>query len=214
MEELRAVPKKADGTFNPVNKGSALLPAASPTHPPPFLTLMPSPPPTPLPTEAASIMAKVQGLQKNLQMKEQEVLQVSGFISAAKQQIAAMESHQMNLRGAKLLSGGPSKDTLEQAQIDAQVAVDEVNELGDSVLLGAGTKAPTSDDINAFLAENAPDSPQAAAAVGGGYAPAPLPVHAFAPAAAYAPAARAASPPRQLAAPAPAAAQGAAAYDE
>jgi hypothetical protein len=126
-------------------------------------------------------MAMLQGLQKDLQTKEQEVLQVSGFISA-ELQIFAMESHQMNLRGAMLLSGGPSMEELDQDKIDAQVAVSEVNELNDSVLLGAGAKALTDADLNAFLAENAPDSPQAAAAVGGGYAPAQLPVPASAPA--------------------------------
>ena len=111
--------------------------------------------------------------------------------------------------GDALLLRGPSKDTLEQALKDVQAMVDEVDELG-SVLLGAGANqatnddidaflaenAPdqaTNDDIDAFLAENAPDKPQAAAAVGGGYAPAPLPVHA---AAAYAPAVRAGSPSR------------------
>ena len=174
MEELRAVAKEEDGTYNPVNKESALRPAAPPTHPPrpptrpahppaplllPLLIQFPSHPNTLSPPEAASIMAMVQGLQKDLQTKEQEVLQVSGFISAACQQIDAMESHQMNLRGSMLLfSDGLSKDMLDMDKIDAQVAVHEVNELNDSVLLGAG------------------------AAVGGGYAPAPLPVHASAPA--------------------------------
>ena len=151
-------------------------------------------------------------------MKIVQVRNIEAGLSKFEQQASAIDGLKADKDMMALLHTVPDLEKeINDAATERELALREVDAVVSTVLLDA-RPAGTTADIDALLAEYASDSPQAAAAVGGGYAPAPLPVHAFAPAAApaaaYAPAARAASPPRQLAAPARAAAQGAAAYDE
>jgi hypothetical protein len=147
-------------------------------------------------------------------MKTIQVRKIEEGISKFEQQATAIVGLQTDKAMMDLLHTGVDlEQELNEAAINREEMLRGVDAVVGAALLDARPAGNTA-DVDALLAEFASDSPQAAAAVGGGYAPAPLPVHAFAPAAAYAPAARAASPPRQLAAPAPAVAQGAAAYDE